>query len=77
MKKASEIYESDFYWTNYQPMLNEFGTILLQVDEKTWQGDSWLVYQKDNKFGYLSFGWGHAVAVMPCKRAILLKKYRS
>ena len=58
MKKASEIYESDFYWTDYQPMLNEFGTILLQVDEKTWQGDSWLIYQKDNKFGYLSFGWG-------------------
>lgn len=58
MKKASEIYKSDFYWTEYQPMLNEFGTILLQVDEETWQGNSWLIYQDKNKFGYLSFGWG-------------------
>lgn len=60
MKKANEIYKEDegWFWCDYQPMLNEFGKILLQEDESGYQGDSFLVYEKDGKFGYLTFGWG-------------------
>ena len=59
MKKAKEIYENDrFSWYDYQPMLNEFGEILIQVDEEAYQGDSFLIYKNDNKYGFLTFGWG-------------------
>ena len=39
-------------------MLNEFGEILIQVDEEAYQGDSFLLYKNDNKYGFLAFGWG-------------------
>lgn len=58
MKKASEIYDNSWGWWDYQPMLNEFGNILLQKDEQNYQGDSFLIYEKDDKYGYLTFGWG-------------------
>lgn len=59
MKKAKEIYKNDrFSWYDYQPMLNEFGEILIQVDEEAYQGDSFLLYKNDNKYGFLTFGWG-------------------
>ena len=59
MKKAEEIYENDrFSWYDYQPMLDEFGEILIQVDEEAYQGDSFLIYKNDNKYGFLTFGWG-------------------
>jgi len=62
MKTAKELYEKDtewgFYISNYQPMLEEFGNILIQVDQADYQGDSWLLYKNDGKYGYLCFGWG-------------------
>lgn len=59
MKKAIEIYEDDKWgWDDYQPMLNSFGKILIQVDDDDYQGDSRLIYEKDGKYGYLQFGWG-------------------
>lgn len=59
VKKAKEIYENDiFSWYDYQPMLDEFGEILIQVDEEAYQGDSFLIYKNDNKYGLLVFGWG-------------------
>lgn len=58
MKKADEIYDNSWGWWDYQPMLNEFGNILLQKDEQNYQGDSFLIYEKDDKYGYLTFGWG-------------------
>lgn len=58
MKKADEIYDNSWGWWDYQPMLNEFGNILLQKDEQDYQGDSFLIYEKDDKYGYLTFGWG-------------------
>lgn len=59
MKKAKEIYESDrYFWYDYQPMLDEFGEILIQVDEEGYSGDSFLIYKNDNKYGFLTFGWG-------------------
>jgi hypothetical protein len=58
MKKADEIYDNSWGLWDYQPMLNEFGNILLQKDERDYQGDSFLIYEKDDKYGYLTFGWG-------------------
>lgn len=59
MKRAAELYPN-FEWceSDYQPMLNEFGRILLQVDDKDYHGDSRVLYLKDGKIGWLQFGWG-------------------
>lgn len=57
MKIAKELY-GEGYWYDYQPMLEEFGEILVQVDEDDYQGDSYLLYKKDNQYGFLVFGWG-------------------
>jgi hypothetical protein len=70
MKTAKEIYHEEakdfnedddwFCISDYQPILNSFGTIVCQEDEKNWQGDSFVLYhdEENNEFGYLSFGWG-------------------
>jgi hypothetical protein len=61
MKRAEEIYNltgDDWYLCDYQPMLNEFGEIILQRDEENYQGDSFLIYKDGDRYGYLNFGWG-------------------
>lgn len=58
MKTARELYEKDGYWYDYQPMLQEFGEILLQIDDDGYQGDSFLIYENNNEYGLLIFGWG-------------------
>ena len=65
MKTAAELYlieeEEDKYWlgeSNYQPMLDEFGTIALQVDDDDYQGDSRVLYCDGERWGWLQFGWG-------------------
>lgn len=39
-------------------MLDSFGEIVIQVDELGYQGDSFVVYQDGDRYGFLSFGWG-------------------
>jgi hypothetical protein len=61
MKTAKELYpqEDDYFSaSSYQPILNNLGKIIIQVDDKDWQGDSRVIYKDGNKFGYLQFGWG-------------------
>jgi hypothetical protein len=66
MKKAIELYPdtydpSDKYFfgpCDYQPILEEFGNILIQVDDNDYQGDSRVLLQNGNKYGILIFGWG-------------------
>lgn len=59
MTTAKEIYGDERRcWYDYQPMLDEFGNIVLQCDEDNYQGDSFIIYEKDGKYGYLTFGWG-------------------
>lgn len=58
MKTAKELYKDKGYWYDYQPMLKEFGEILVQIDEDNYQGDSYLLYKRDNQYGFLIFGWG-------------------
>jgi hypothetical protein len=68
MRSAKEIYPS--YWEdeqkygsfygpgNYQPIIDELGNVLVQVDDNDYQGDSRILYEKDGKYGFLIFGWG-------------------
>lgn len=68
MKSAKEIYkdeweesEENFYFSciyDYQPILEEIGKILIQVDDDSYQGDSRVLFEKNGKYGYLIFGWG-------------------
>lgn len=51
MKTAKNLYKEyldDSYWFNignYQPMLESFGEIVLQVDDNDYQGDSRVIYK--------------------------------
>lgn len=60
--EARRLYpEKESVWfciSNYQPILDSFGEILVQVDDDDYQGDSRILYKKDNQYGYLIFGWG-------------------
>ena len=69
MKTAAELYPSyakeeaeqgSFYGPgDYQPILDELGNIVLQVDDDDYQGDSRVLYKnKDGQYGLLIFGWG-------------------
>lgn len=70
MKTARELYpldedetEEDYYKyfcvSDYQPMLEEFGPIVVQVDDDDYQGDTYILYRyNDGRFAYLNFGWG-------------------
>lgn len=62
MKRVNvkELYKEDecWGWSDYQPMLEAFGTIAIQVDDHYYQGDSRLLYDNDGKIGFLMFGWG-------------------
>lgn len=52
-------YEEPFYGpSDYSPILDSFGKILVQVDDEDYQGDSRVLYFKDGLYGYLNFGWG-------------------
>ena len=46
------------WWYDYQPMLNAFGKVAIQVDDNAYQGDSRLLYDENGKIGVLIFGWG-------------------
>jgi hypothetical protein len=62
MKTAKDLYQNPgdvyFFPSDYQPMLAEFGEILVQVDDDGYQGDSRVLYRDGLRFGYLCFGWG-------------------
>ena len=55
-------WESEFgrhvYVSDYQPMIDAFGKVLLQVDDDDYQGDTRVLLAKDGKIGHLIFGWG-------------------
>jgi hypothetical protein len=51
-------YEGGYGPSSYQPMLDSFGDILLQVDDDDYSGDSRVLYKKGDEYGFLIFGWG-------------------
>lgn len=59
MKTAKELYKSPSMAWDYSPILdNVEGEIVLHIKDDDYQGDSFVLYKKDDKFGYLTFGWG-------------------
>lgn len=62
MRTAKELYQcgSEKYFPvyDYQPMIEEIGSVVVQVDDNDYQGDSRVLYQNGEKIGYLNFGWG-------------------
>ena len=56
---VKELYKDESWgWYDYQPMLNAFGKVAIQVDDDAYQGDSRLLYDENGKIGVLIFGWG-------------------
>ena len=58
---AQDIYpdaEFGFGVWNYQPIINYFGEVLVQVDDGGYQGDSRVLLRDNEKYGILIFGWG-------------------
>ena len=48
-----------FQWYGYQPLLNSFGKIVIQIEDNDYEGDSRILYKDDYKgLGFLMFGWG-------------------
>lgn len=44
---------------NYYPMLENFDAeIVISVDDRDYQGDSYLLYRRGDTYGVLIFGWG-------------------
>jgi hypothetical protein len=60
MKTAKELYKVNerYSWGSYQPIIDSFGTVFVQVDDADYQGDTRVLYRADNTYGYLCFGWG-------------------
>ena len=51
--------EQEYYYYDYQPIIDAFGKIIIQKDDDDYQGDSYIVYKfEDNRYGVLIFGWG-------------------
>lgn len=58
---GKEYAESDGYFygpSDYQPIIDALGGVLVQVDDNDYQGDTRVLLQKDGRFGFLNFGWG-------------------
>lgn len=60
MEQSDPDYGRELPWgVDYQPIINHFGTIAVQVDDSDYQGDTRVLYADTGKgFGYLNFGWG-------------------
>lgn len=64
MRDVREIYTGSLeppkysYVYSYQPIINAIGNPVVQIDQNDYQGDTWVLLQKDDMYGYLCFGWG-------------------
>ena len=64
LRSAKEIYPNcvspDGYFSvsGYEAMIEEFGKVLVQVDDHDYQGDTRVLYENNGQYGYLIFGWG-------------------
>ena len=50
--------EGNYGWYDYQPMVEAFGNVVVQVDDDDYQGDTRVLYDNNGKIGHLVFGWG-------------------
>jgi thioredoxin-related protein len=61
----------DLNWiSDYTPIVESFGKVVVRVDEDNYQGDSYVYYHEGDKHGVLVFGWGSCSgcdALQACK----------
>jgi hypothetical protein len=43
---------------DYTPIIQSFGHIIVRTDEDGYQGDTFVLLGKDDRYGFLVFGWG-------------------
>ena len=43
---------------DYQPMIDAFGKVAIQVEDHDYLGDTRVLYDNDGRIGHLIFGWG-------------------
>ena len=61
---ARELYREEvdseyFSAYDYQPMINAFGKVIIQIDDDDYQGDTRVLYSDyGGGIGFLIFGWG-------------------
>jgi hypothetical protein len=46
------------YQYDYTPMIESFGEVIIRVNVRDYQGDTWALLKRDCEYGYLQFGWG-------------------
>jgi len=44
--------------SDYQPIVDMFGDVIIQVEDEDYQGDTWVLYKRGTRYGRLEFGWG-------------------
>lgn len=44
--------------SDYNPIIQSLGEVLVQVDDSDYQGDTRVLLRKDGRYGFLNFGWG-------------------
>jgi hypothetical protein len=73
MVDVKKLYDPDNgwgLWSDYQPMVDAFGKVVIQVDDDDYQGDTRVLYHNDDgRIGHLIFGWGscsYCDALMGC-----------
>lgn len=67
---GEELDDKWFCVSSYQPIIESFGKVLIQVDDRDYSGDTRVLYEKDGKYGFLNFGWGSCSgcdALQACK----------
>lgn len=66
MSLAKTLYENhynehdDYFFgpCDYQPIIEHFGDVLIQVDDADYQGDTRVLLKGSRGYGILIFGWG-------------------
>ena len=52
------VYNGNPYLSDYQPMVDAMGEVIIQVDDNDYQGDTRVLLRKGSQYGVLIFGWG-------------------
>ena len=67
MSKAEEIYGKNSLLSidgcfmeqgDYTPIIEHLGKVAYRLDETGYQGDSYVFYKEEDKYGIMIFGWG-------------------
>lgn len=72
MQTARELYpdlvkeeeESDKEWysfwapSDYSPIISSIGEVLVEVEAGSYQGDTFVLFKRDDQYGLLTLGWG-------------------